>query len=181
MTLHDLRTAIIAALAAGFPAGTAVDEYGGRLTPEEIKRIAAQAPAVKVAILGVDEAKDTPSGRVEVTAVCGAFLITKSKPGSPRDAAALILVSGALALIPGNLWGLEDTQIPQAVRAQNLFSGELDKTAVALWGITWRQEISVGGIDEATLDDFITFHATWDMAPPDAQTDAEDNLTDLDQ
>lgn len=32
-------------------------------------------------------------------------------------------------------------------------------------------------LDEASLDPFITFNADWDMAPPDAQTDATDTVT----
>lgn len=182
MSLLALRTAIVNGLAAQLGASVrSVEAIAGRIDDAELKRMLANAPAAFVAVLGVPEADRNRSGQYELTATVVVFLATASRPGSPRDAAALTLATALLQIVPTNAWGLADANEPQGIRAENLYSTALDKQGLALWAVTWRQEICVGGLDPATLVDFKTFHADWAVgATPDTPEPA-DELTGLDQ
>ena len=181
MNLLQFRDEVEAARKAGLPAGTHVESHPGRLDETELRRIAARAPAAHVAVLGVLSAEKDNSGRVEVDASMAVFLATKAAPGTARDAAMLVLSTAALILIPDNLWGLEETQHPRDIRGQNLFTGTLEKQGVALWGITWRQQVTVDELDDSLLDDLKTVHADWDVGETAGTPEPEDLIKDLDQ
>jgi hypothetical protein len=49
---------------------------------------------------------------------------------------------------------------PEQLQARNLFSGALNAGHVALWGISFRQSVTMasGMLTQAELDDFLTVH-----------------------
>jgi len=164
MNLLDYRSAVKDGLTAGLPSLRAVEAFGGRVDSRELQRMLAAAPAAHVAVLGVNPATQLRGGAVALSVDTAVFLTTASRPGTPRDAAALTLLDALLRLIPESDWGLDsDVQPPTGIRAQNLYGAEIDKKGLALWAVTWRQQIFVGGTDEALLDAFVTFHADYDM------------------
>ena len=84
------------------------------------------------------------TGEQEMTVRLAAFVITADKRRLPKEEAALALVEALLALINGHRWGLSAITAAQNVKAENLFSGRVDKQGVALWAVTWDQAIRVG-------------------------------------
>ena len=62
-----------------------------------------------------------------------------------------------LQIIDSNDWGSDDVvEDPANIKAQNLYSGTIDKTGVAMWAITWIQKIRLGEtFDMGELDDFL--------------------------
>lgn len=181
MNLLQFRDAVEAALKAGMPAGTNVDSHPGSLDEAELRRIAAKAPAAYVAALGILSAEKDNNGRVEVDASMAVFLVTRAAAGAAKDAAMLVLSTAALILIADNDWGLAETQNPRDVRAQNLYTGTIDKQGVALWGITWRQQVTVDQLDDSLLADLKTVHAEWDVGDTANTPEPSDDITGLDQ
>ena len=181
MSLLALRTAIDGAVKAALPTVKSVKPHGGRFTLEEIRRIAAQTPSVRIALLGLNSIGQTTGSEVRALAVVAVFVLTRDAPAVHRDVAALALVEVLVKLVPGNVWGLADVDAPNDVRADNLFSTQLDKVGVALWAVNWRQEIELGVFDETALDDFATFNATFDIGetPNTPKTDIQ--IEGLDQ
>ncbi|AUB81452.1 phage protein Gp37 [Candidatus Thiodictyon syntrophicum] len=147
--LADLPTglaAIVAALAAALPGGVNVVRAGGPFDVAEVRRHAMNAPAVVVACLGLTNY----TRRGETWSVMGqlaAYVVTHDQSGAAlRDVAALGLVDQLLRVVARNTWGLPEgfgVPDPASVEAANLYSGDLDSVAVALWALTWRQEFRV--------------------------------------
>jgi hypothetical protein len=163
MSLVDLRTAVITAIQTALPSLKEVKAHGGRFSLEELKAASARAPSVRVACLGFSDIASTEVG-VKAQTVWGAFVIAGDQAQAHRDALALTIVSALALLVPGNCWGLDAT-VDQArqVRADNLFSRDLDKNGVALWAVTWRQEVDIAGSDLTELNDFVLCHVDYDI------------------
>jgi hypothetical protein len=179
VSLLGLRAGITAGIKTALPEVKSVETHGGAFDAGELKRIATISPAVRVAILGVGQAR-RGSGGTDLAVRCAAFVVTKTTPANPRDVKALALVSTLLHAVQGNAWGLAYADSPRDVAADNLFSGDLDKEGVALWAVHWDQEIRVGEVDTATLAAFKTFKADYDLAPKDGVILATDQVTGLD-
>ena len=155
-----------------------VISHAGRFDMEEIKRLALKSPCVLVSCLGVSNIRANSAGETEALCKWAAYCLVDDKKGVSRDVGVLALVSAVLPVIPDNCWGLDDDLcVPQNIRADNLYSSSLDKIGVALWAVTWDQEITLGGLDDSTLDLFETMHTDWDQAEPDETLEAEDDLT----
>lgn len=181
MSLLALRTAIVDTLKADVPAVKDIDGHGGRFGLDELKRWAVKAPAIRVAVLGLRDFSEQPQGKFRGTARIGLFLLTKDTPGSERSAAALAIVDALIQKIPGNTWGMDQTvNTPKAMRGENLYGAELDKSAIALWALAWEQEAELGVLDEASLDVLATFDASYEIGDdPDTPT-TKDQTTGLD-
>lgn len=175
MTLLDLRTAMINAIQTALPSLKEVKAHGGRFSLEELKAASARAPSVRVACLGFPDIAQSEAG-VKAQTAWGAFVIAGDQTQAHRDALALTLVWALALIIPGNCWSYSDT-VDQArqVRADNLFSRELDKNGIALWAVTWRQEIDIAGSDLTELNDFVLCHVDYDINQ-DGETDLSDEI-----
>lgn len=175
MSLSALRAAVVADLAAAVPELRTCAAHGGRFGLPDLKRVAARAPAVLVACLGVVDAV-AGHGDTVVMARWAAFVLVTDRPGAARDEGALLLVAEVLRRLAGNRFGDAAENIPRELRAENLYSGPLDQQGVALWGVTWRQPVSLAA-DTGALADFLRFYADYDLAAPDGQIDATDHVT----
>lgn len=176
MTPLELRSAIIAEVREKVSVlQENCQAHGGRFDKGEIRRVAIKSPVVLIACLGLLGAESDGCGEVDAVFQWGAFVVTTDKPQLPRDAGALAIVTALANIIPGNRWGAAASE-PERIRGDNLFSGQLEGAGVALWAITWQQKLTLGGLEEATLDDFLVFHADYDLAPPDGQIDAVDDV-----
>lgn len=165
MILDRLRTAIVAGIKAGLPALRDCRPHPGRFTLPELKATAAQAPAVRVAVLGATDVMPTQGG-VAAMVQCAAFVVTADRPQLPRDVGALLLVSGLLPLVPLNCWGLDD-QVDGAaqVRADNMFARDVAEQGVAMWAVSWRHEVVFATADLSALDDFLRLYGTVEIDP----------------
>ena len=68
-------------------------------------------------------------------------------------------------MLKGGWVGTGASSVPEAVRADNLYTTAIDKLGLAIWSVTWRQDWPLDDpIDEATLDARM---ALADLPPPD--------------
>jgi phage gp37-like protein len=174
VSLLGLRAAIVAGCKAAVPSLRTCEAHGGRFAPEDLKRYATGAPAVLVACLGAVSVEQTAEGEADGMLRWAAFVLATDKAGHPRDAGALAVVEALLSRIPGNRFADAANTIPYDLRADNLYSGAVDKLGIALWAITWRQGTTLGAFDEATLAVFSEFRADWNLAGDPDQIDAQD-------
>lgn len=177
MSLLAFRTAIVTGFTTALPAVKDIKEHAGRFDEAEIKRFATAAPAVRVALLELGDVKALRSGEAAIDVRCGAFIATKDTQAQKRDKGALAIVGELAKAIPENTWGLEYAQNPKTIRASNLYSGSIDRLGIALWAITWNQQVHLGGIDPTTLDAFTKFHAEYDVAQTVDTVNPTDDVT----
>lgn len=149
-----LRRAIVADLAVRLPA-VSVQPLGGRLDEAELKRLAVKAPAVLVALMGVDGLESKGGAPHATFSLAAVVVCGTGKKGEPADEGALALAGAVLEALEGNRFGC-DVGAPASVRAENLYSGELDAGHSALWAVTWNQAVDVSNnIQKPELDDFL--------------------------
>lgn len=175
MSLADIRQAIIDDLAEQ-GLGDAVTAHPGRLTADELKTFPIKGrAAVLVGCLGfptVDDSVHKPA----LILTFAVYVIALDKPAAPRDVTAMGLASAVALRVVRNLWGRSDLADPSDIRADNLYSGTIEKRAVALWAVTFRQAWTPESIDIKTLDDLLTVETDFDV---DLTSDGEPILTDI--
>jgi hypothetical protein len=135
---------IVAVLAADVPAGVTVKRAGGAFDSAEIRRHVTEAPAVLVACLGLSDYAKRGSGGWTMQADLAIYILTRDTPVQTRDRSAMELVAMALRQISRAHWGQPDAfglPDPVTIEANNLYGGDIDSIAVALWAVTWRQPL----------------------------------------
>ncbi|WP_174889357.1 phage protein Gp37 [Candidatus Williamhamiltonella defendens] len=144
MKLTALRQAIMDKINAQLTELKAVAPHPGRFNLDELKRIATQLPAVRVALMGMPRVHMLETGENEAVLRLAAFVVTGDRRQLPKDEAALAIVESLLVLIPGQRWGVTGTMDAKDVKADNLFSGQVERQGVAMWAVTWEQSVRLG-------------------------------------
>lgn len=151
-----VRDRIVAELARRMTAVRSVEAHGGTFDLDEVKRFALAAPAVRVAMLGLGRVSRYGTGEllapVNFAAVCVARDEAKAGVGViPKDIGCAAIAAQAALIVDGNRWGWSAEPgapgmvgAPDDLQAENLYSGQIDKTGVALWQVTWTQTIRLG-------------------------------------
>ena len=144
MKFSELRQAVIDTITTNLPDLKAVEAHPGRFNLQELKRIATKLPAVRVALMGMPATVHLDTGEKEVKVRLAAFIITGDKRQLQKDEAALAIVESLLVLVLGQRWGITGTTAAKNVKADNLFSGNVERQGVAMWAVTWEQTIRTG-------------------------------------
>lgn len=135
-----------------------VTTHRGRVTLEEIKRYSMAAPCALVVVSG--GRGDTDTQVVASSRRLTVFIVVKN--GTVQsDAAALSLVDELIKLIHNNRWGIDDAELPVSINDDNLYSAQLDAVGVALWAISWEQNLQLTDEVEPTMANFVTFVGDW--------------------
>ena len=146
MTPSEIQAAIVAALAARYPAFT-VEPHGGSFTEREMPLLLAKAPCLLVACIGgtnlapagMDRSAGTDRWRGDLTFVLYVFGADTATDG--RAALALDTVFDVLTWLPDQNWGFSHARVANraSIRADNLYTGQVNLLRVAVWGLTWTQ------------------------------------------
>lgn len=145
-SLSEALTAIETALVDVFPAGVSVRRVGGPFDAAEIRRHVTAAPAVLIACIDLDGYARVADGTWRADADFVAYVLTRDTPSAPRDLMALDLVTTLLAQIPYATWGdpaAFDPADQDTLQAANLYGGDIDSVAVALWSVAWSQGVTL--------------------------------------
>lgn len=171
MSITQTRAAIASTINTALPQLTNVYTHGGRFTLEDLKRIAVRAPTALVACLGIADVENE-GGQNVAEVQWGVFVVTAGTSQQGRDTEALTVVEAVANVVGGNSWQDSSLSYPTSVRAENLYSPSLDAQGMALWAITWRQEIDLATTQ--VTDQFETLYANYDLAPQDEVFEATD-------
>jgi len=152
---------------------------GGRVDLAEIRRgIPTQVPAVLVVCTGTRNARLSGGNKVVMVGMFAAFVVLKGKTGPDGEREKLIaeLAGRVVVRVVQETWGDDQVEgAPQKVDSRNLYTGALDTNDVALWVVTWEQDISLTqDTPPAELDDFNSLLATWDTIGSGPEIDATD-------
>ena len=132
-----------------FPGLKTCEVHDGRFDLGELRRVSTRTPAIFVACLGTLEVESRGTGQVDAVKQLAAYVITRNSVGLPRGQAARNLVDGLEIYLlrgreedarPGR-WGLSGVGPAERIRAQNLYSGPIDKQGIALWAVSWQQKL----------------------------------------
>lgn len=150
--LMQLRGAICAKIKAVAGDGVDVAGHYGRFSEDELKKFLASAPAVRVAVLALDDPCPTSDDGVDYLARIGVYVVTKDGPVvGGRDEAAVALVEAILVLSDRQRWGLGGfVRAARSATAANLYSAEAQGGGNALWAVDLRQPIRLEPAGEGT-------------------------------
>lgn len=154
LDLVNLRDAVVASLKGKIP-GLSIEAHGGSFSRDEIKRFALKAPCIRVALLGFGQTSRAPTGEIVLPVHFVAACVAKDRlvEGGEkvgRDAGAALIANAVALAVAGNRFGLSGVHQPKELRGENLYSGEVDTTGLALWQVTWTTPARLGdSVDEA--------------------------------
>jgi len=171
VSLVDLRAAVVSHIAESVTAFRTVQAHGGSFNREELARIALQSPACLVAIMGGQ--LERQGGQPVANPYIFAFVVTRGTSDEKRDKAALVLVEAVAGLVVRNGWSYAHARAPDSMRIENLYSGDIDKQGIALWSVSWQQQVDIAIYDPSDLPYLHEVHAEWDLVPADGQIDTE--------
>lgn len=174
MSTVAVRTAIVNTIRTALGATAKhVGAHSGRFDAGELARVSVNAPAVFISALAQSGINNS-NGSSSATVSWAAFVVTTNVPQVPRDVSALLVVDILKRVIPDNRWGLEEEaeSLPKNIQAQNLFSADIDARGVAMWALSWQQDIA-DATDINTLfnelSDFLRMDTTTDVDPAQGQ------------
>lgn len=169
MEILKVRDAIVETLGAL----SVVAEAWGAAHAQNLKSVlwhAKRFPSVAVAVLSDPEIKDV-AGEVVITVRFGAFCGAKGVPakgGNPgikrHDGALIVKTAVAKAVALATDWGTGLAKKPKKVSAQNLSNLEVDKNDVALWVVTWDQDVTLdSSVDLDALPPLLLIQPGYDL------------------
>lgn len=141
MQIHHLLTAITQTIHAHLPALREVSTHAGRFDLKEIKRLATRLPAVKVTLMDVQAFQPVETEQWDVSLHLASFMLVSDRKGLPKEQAAINLIEALGLLIAEQRWGVTGVGQASRIKASNLFSTQLDREGLAIWGITWEQSM----------------------------------------
>lgn len=153
-----------------------VRQHGGPINMEELRVVSTRTPAILVACLGLP--KFERKGTLLVgQAVYACFVAARDEVKAKRDVMSMIVTEAIASETVDNFWGDTALGAPTDLAGSNLFSRGLDEEGISLWVLRWRQQVEMRRNTVATLDDFITFFATYDIGETDDTEPTEDQTT----
>lgn len=197
MIIADIENGMIARIRAAMDAGVLgykfkkLDTYGGEFS-EGIEKLVRSFPAALVVFSGATRISKT-NNRTIFAARFGVLCCSQNlrseqsarqgvdgKPGSYKIALDIV------QLLMFQKFGLEIAPLtPDAITP--LFNDKTEMQLASIYVVEFSTTFEVeGGVDGASLDDFETFHANWDVPahgnvepplPADAAADATDHVT----
>lgn len=174
MSLLELRQNISDSLSGSIDVLRGAYTYGGDFDAREIIRVAVQSPCIVTACLGVGSATIQGSTTV-ANAQWGVFVVCRGTSQEPRDVQSLALVEVILSKVYANDWKARAVGGAKNVKAQNLFSDDIDKKGTAMWAVLWDQSVDLVS-DVSELTPFMGVNATWNLTESTNHPDATDTI-----
>ncbi len=167
----ELRQGVIDDIANNMPGVSdigrvAIIPHAGQFTADEIKRVGAKAPCIFISTIAMANiGNDSLGDHAEIA--FAAVIVTKSTSAIRRDLSAMALANTFAVHLTENCWGMDEVRRkPQKVNGRNLYTAKMNKEGVAMWGFTWSQWMTIGGLgDPASLAAFLTYNADHSLAP----------------
>lgn len=141
--LLQLRAAVIAAIQAALP-GFEVAGHLGRFSASDLGQFLVKAPAVRVAVLGLSNARalGEDGDHLAADVKVAIFVVTKDQGVRlGREEAAVAAVERLCLLATGARWGLAFARPAEPPTAQTLFNDATLAKGVALWAIDLTQSV----------------------------------------
>lgn len=159
------------------------EQVGGKFGYDEVKRRSIKLPAAFVTLTGTREGKIL-NNKLSCRGYFTMVLVASSKAENgikPQDRTRVIhqLLGRAMTIIAGaKNWGNEEVDgRPDVIAAANAYRVEADKNNIALYGITWEQDLLLLPADPLTLDDLLLISTDYQIEGSNPEVDAHDDIT----
>ncbi|MEE8058992.1 MAG: hypothetical protein V3T17_14325 [Pseudomonadales bacterium] len=171
-TINTLITNIVTHIKSDFPELVACEALAGYLETTTVDTLHANTPGLYIASVGSGEMAPVETGQRDITVQLVAYLILVNATDSlQREEDTQLLISNLLAYVGWNRWGLGNVHPAMAVesadvhgltndfqphvkdwrlgvsvlaRAADIYGSDNPVSNLALWAITWEQQIRVG-------------------------------------
>ncbi len=155
MSLNHISEAIAASIKGVLPALKTCEVHPGRFDEKELRRVAAKAPAVFVALLSAGGLEGI---EVQANTQWAAFVVTRDSVNGSRAQQAIGITQAIACHLHDNDLGLSDAISDcENISARNLYSASIDKTGTAMWVVTWQQALHIGStVIASDVNDFLT-------------------------
>ncbi len=126
--------------------------HAGPFGRGELERLGTATPAVYLTLTATTANDAVGDGRQDVTAEYAASILTTARGAdAPAGRLGVAIGEALLARTPCEQWGLTDLGGAVDVRLRNEFSAALADHGVALWVVSWRQQVRLGAELEGDL------------------------------
>lgn len=150
MKLSDYPAAIKSTVKTVLPHLRQLETHSGEITPKELLKMGARAPAVFITLAQIKPQGKTPDGYTIFPLVPVIYVVTTDTRNLDRFETAINLVQSLCLAFDCNTFGIDCVNEPDLITSRNLFNGEIDKEKMCLWAISWKQEFYAG---ESLFDD----------------------------
>ena len=156
MRSNELLEAIAVDVGARLTALSSCQVHDGKWDEAELKRWTVSTPAVLIAWLSTTRTETPGEAWTDCSQQLAAYVVTRDQGELARGTAARNLVDWLLLYIPRARWGFSSASSAAGIgpaedlRAENLYSDTVDKTGVAMWVVTWRQELRLEAAADGT-------------------------------
>jgi len=159
-------------------------QVGGRFNLEELRRRAVKMPAAFVACLGTDDGRVIGSAFRAKGLFILVLAVESRAEGLPEKQDRTrnihrLLTRALLKVAKAGTWGSPEIEgTPQNIAARNAYTSKGDANNLALWGITWEQQLALAEEPvPAALPDFLTAPTSYQATDTGPPIDAVDNIT----
>ena len=120
-----------------------VSSHPGRFTQGELSKLLLKKRAVRVSIEQSPGLNITGSGWRDARLILAVYVICGDAKESDRHRAALDITERIITLLPFNRFDTDFLMpvVGNNISADNLYSGEIDKKGMSMWGISWEQAV----------------------------------------
>ena len=132
--------------------------------PDEIKNwMSRKDGGIRIAALrvrNIEQLGGQMTGDVDLVA----YVFCTEQFGYSRDQRAEVIAGRLAKLLLANK-GVTANKKAESLNMDNLYSGDVDGLGLAIWSVSWTQNwVLDKPITAADLDDFVTFHASAEIA-----------------
>lgn len=144
--IADILTGLEALLKADPALADAdVEISPGRFDASELMKESFRPPALRIAFLGAPKGTPRADGTRRFSGAFGVFVVTD---GRGRHLEGIELTETVTAVIEDNSFPLSPLHgVPENLRLDALYTGEVDDRGVSLHAVTWTQPLHLGRSD----------------------------------
>lgn len=114
----------------------------GRFNAAEIGRHSFKTPALRIAFLGAAKSKARADKTRRFEGAFGIFVMTD---GHRRDVEGVVLTEAVAEVVEANRFSTgAGYGLPDSVRIDALYTGEIDERGISLHAVTWTQAVHLG-------------------------------------
>lgn len=133
--------------------------------PDEIKNwMSRKDGGIRIAALrvrNIDQSAGQMTGDVDLVA----YVFCTEQFGYSRDQRAEVIAGRLAKLLLANKGVPTANKKAESLNMDNLYSGDVDGLGLAIWSVSWTQNwVLDKPLTAADLDDFVTMHATAEIA-----------------
>lgn len=168
---------------AGVAQVNLIERHIGRFNEvSEVNRyLSGKTGGIRVCALRVTNIQQQAGGVVG-TVDFAAYIMTTDHFGYSRDTRAEVITGLVTRLLCRRTAGkeMQAESAPKEIRADNLYSGNIDDLGVCIWCVTWSQQYRTDEeIDISTMDDFLTLGLNMPSADGSPSLDAEIHVREV--